>query len=111
VRQWWADLVAGRNPAAPPEIVSKIRLLEGVLPIVGPLLGQRRVRSIADLLPADDAEASGLLALVHGWTGRMLTGSSSLEESTGVETQTGNPPPAELGREAPALPPSQGATS
>jgi hypothetical protein len=72
VRRWWTGLIAGENGALPEEAISKLRFAEGALPIIGRLLGLGNVRSIADLLPDDDATMSQLLTLAHEWTGRML---------------------------------------
>lgn len=72
VRTWMLELIAGGNPHVPPEAISKLRMTEGVLPIVAPLLGLRGVRTIADLLPDDDETTAAMLEAMHGWTGRML---------------------------------------
>jgi hypothetical protein len=70
---WWFGLVvAGHDPGLPPELLSKIRLFESVLPLLCRLAGLRDVRTLADLLPSDDEEATNLLQLLHRWSGEML---------------------------------------
>ena len=75
VRLWWARLVAGET-GAPPELLEKIRLLEGVLPLLRVVPGLGGVlggaRTVADLLPQEDEAMGAVLEAVHGWSGRML---------------------------------------
>lgn len=71
VREWWRALIAGEL-GAPPEVLSKLRVAEGVLPFLAATFGLS-ARSIVDLIPDDDDNATLLLGLVHDWTGAMLT--------------------------------------
>ncbi len=85
VRAWWDALIAGENEAAPPELLPKLRLVEGILPMAGPLLGMRGVRTVSDLLPADDETMAAMLGLVHDWSGRMLGPDESPASSDALE--------------------------
>jgi hypothetical protein len=71
VRAWWLGLVS-EGGALPSELVGKIRLVEGTLPIIGRLIGLGRVGSMIDLLPEDDETTAAVLQMLHDWTGRML---------------------------------------
>lgn len=79
VRAWWAGIVAGEHPDIPEAALSKVRLLESIgLPLVARLIGLGPVRSLADLLPADDVDMTVVLQGLHEWSGRMLDDSAEL---------------------------------
>lgn len=82
VRSQWAAVVAGQVDGIPEALLSKVRLVEQLaLPVLSRILRIGDVRTIADLLPADDETMTVLLAGVHDWTGNMLA-VDALEQTT-----------------------------
>jgi hypothetical protein len=75
MREWFRALLAGEYEWAPPEFLSKLRLLEGVLPFICRALGVKGVRSLLDLLPETDEQAGVALNMLHTWSGQILAGS------------------------------------
>lgn len=88
VRRFYVDLVAGEEQLLDEEILGKIRLFESALPFLCRVLRMPGVRSFADLLPDDDAEAEHLLHLLHDWSARMLDPAGDIIEQLPSATDT-----------------------
>lgn len=86
VHLWWAGLIADGGQL-PPELVHKLRVIEGALPILGRVVGLRGVRSIADLIPATDAELEPILLMVNAWTAGILTGAAAAQDDASLAEQ------------------------
>lgn len=90
LRSWMLAVISGDFAWTPPELVSKLRLVEGALPFLCRMLHISGVRSFADLLPENDEDAERFLELLHAWSAEMLAGSpagQAPDGTSGAESQ------------------------